>query len=641
MYEATSTDRWWKVKKSEGKVHEALKGDCSSLLTKLQYRSDQNLKYLRLYSNANIQSLQGDGYDQPDPYNDDRLVLNVCQSVVNAVTAKISTNRPRCMPLTEGGDWKLQQQAKDLGKFFDGQMYQSQVYRESRDMFRDAGIYGTGPIKFHNDWRDKDNPQIVGEARMIEDILVDPVDGKYGKPRMLHEVCNWSREVALATWPDKKVGVKAATQWRNDEGYEPGYADPITIAEGWHLPSSPTAGDGRHVIGTDTVTLVDEEWKVERFPMAFFKWLKPSIGCGWYGESLIAQILGVQIEINKILLKVSQHMHLASSFICAERGAKVVKEHLVNTPWTLLEHTGAAPTFQTVASISPEYFMQLDRLYAKAFEIAGITQLFATGLKPKGLDSGKAQREYKDTESERFMDVSQAWEELHYRDIPEILVDCAKEIDESAEGGYSVLAVGEDDTLERIAWEDVNLERDKYILQLHPTSFLPKQPAFKFQAVKEILEVSPELQPYALELLDYPDLKAKTRQITAPTRYIEKVTDRMLYAKADDLEDLYEPPDAFTEPELALTIARGKLQDARIANAPPERLDLLMRYMSEVERMQKQMQEEMMAQAAAAMQPPGMAPGMPPAPGGPAVGGDINVAPEFNMPPPPMPIPGQ
>jgi hypothetical protein len=307
----------------------------------------------------------------------------------------------------------------------------------------------------------------------------------------------------------------------------------------------------------------------------------------------------------------------------------------------LLEFTGDKPTFETVASISPEYFMQLDRLYAKAFEIAGITQLFATGLKPKGLDSGKAQREYKDTESERFMDVSQAWEELHFRDIPEILVDCAKEIDESADGGYSVLAIGEDDALERIAWDDVNLERDKYILQLHPTSFLPKQPAFKFQAVKEILEVSPEVQPYALKLLDYPDLKAVTKRLTAPIDYIEKVTDRMLYGKGDDLDELYEPPDAFTDLAMALEIARGKLLNAKLDKAPPERLELLMRYMTEVEALQAQLQEEMMAQQAAAMAPPvppemAMAAG----PGAPAIGGDINISPEISVPEQ-MPIPGR
>ena len=538
------------------------------------------------------------------------------------------------MPLTEGGNWEQQQKAKQLGKFFDGQFYQSEIYRTSRSIFRDATIWGDGVIKFHNDWRDKSNPQIRAERKLINDILVDPIDGKYGRPRMMHEVVQMSREVAHATWPSKRGFLESAGQWGHEMQIDNQYADPVTIAEAWHLPSSPTAGDGRHVIACNTGTLLDEKWKIERFPMAFFKWLTPQLG--WYGDSLTSQIIGVQIEINKILMKISQHMHLASSFIVTSRGTKIVKEHLVNVPFSLLESTGDLPQFITVQSISPEYFMQLDRLYAKAFEIAGITQLFATGLKPKGLDSGKAQREYKDTESERFMDVSQAWEELHFRDIPEILVDCAQAIDETEGGAYSVLAVSDDDTLERIAWKDVNLEREKYILQLHPTSFLPKQPAFKFQAVKEMLEVSPELQPYAIKLLDYPDLKAVTKQLTAPIDYIEMVTDRMLYGKGDT-EDLYEPPDAFTDPIKALEISRGKLLRAKMDKAPEARLDLLMRYMTECERLQAKIQEEMMKQAGAQAQedmgPP------PPVPGQGQVVGDITVNPEMTMEAP-MPVPG-
>lgn len=635
MYSVESTDRWWKYK---DRVHDALVGDIKSLQNKLSYRSDQNLKYLRLYSNNHIQSLQGGSYDEPDPYDPDRLVLNVVQSVVNAMTAKISTNRPRCLPLTEGGDWQLRQQAKQLGKFFDGQFYQSDVYRHSRTTFRDACIYGTGAMRIYADWRDEDNPCIVTRRRLIDDVMVDPVDGRFGRPRMLHEARDMSREVAIAHWPEHKQRIMQATRWRVDRGpgEQGGYADPITIGEAWHLPSSPTSGDGRHVIATDSCTLVDEPWERERFPYAFYRWLVPSLG--FYGDSLVSQLIGIQVEINKILLKVSQHMHLASSFILANRGSKIVKEHLGNTPFSLLEYTGDAPAFVTVAAISPEYFNQLDRLYAQAFEIAGITQLFATGLKPKGLDSGKAQREYKDTESERFMDVSQAWEELHYKDIPEIMVDVAQEIDEQAEGGYSVLAFGDEkDELERIAWSDVNLERDKYILKLHPTSYLPTQPAFKFQTVKELLEISPEMQPYALQLLDYPDLEAVTKRLTAQTEYIEKITDRMLYGKSEDIQDLFEPPDSFTDLPQAMEISRGKLLRARMEGAPPERLDLLMRYMTEAEKLMERMAAK---QAEMMMPPPPMPEAMPPAPGGRAPVGDVNISPEITVPQP-MPIPGR
>ena len=612
----TSSDRWWSVK---GKPHEALCADIKMLDNKLLGRSEKNLRNLRLYSNSNIESMYGDSYEV-SAYSGlgDRLVLNICQSVVNAITAKISSNRPRCMPLTEGGDWKLRQQAIKLGKFFDGQFYQSQIYRQSRAIFRDACIFGTGAIKFWDDWRDQEDPKIAADRRIIENILVDPLDGRYGAPRMVHEVTDIGREVAMATWPNKRGDLQHATEWRAalHGGMSDTYADPITIAEAWHLPSSKTAGDGRHLIATDACTLLDEPWTVERFPLAFFKWLGSALG--FYGDALIDQLVGIQVEINRILLKISQHMHLASSFVLAPRNTKLVKEHLVNTPWSVLEYSGDVPTFATVASISPEYFIQLDRLYAKAFEIAGITQLFATGLKPAGLDSGVAQREYKDTESERFMDVSQAWEEYHFRDIPEILVDMAKQIDERHEGGYSVMAKSADG-LERIKWADVNLERDQYILQLMPTSYMPKLPAFKLQAAKELLELSPELQAYAIQLLDFPDLQAITRRIAAPTDYIERATDRMLYDEAEDLEEIYDPPDAFTDPAMALKIATGKLQRARMDGCPPERLDLLIRYMSECEALSRQAQEALQAQAMPSpagvppeMQPPGLPAQLPP-----------------------------
>lgn len=622
----TSTDRWWKAKQN---VHEALVGDVKVLKSKLQHRSDKNLESLRLYSNQYVQSLDGDAYDQVSPYDPDRLVINVIQTVINAMTAKISTNRPRAMPITEGGNWSIQQQAKQLGKFIDGHFHGSQVYAMTRRVFRDACIFGTGALKVSPDYRDPKNPKIKVERRIIEDYLVDPIDGKYGKPRMLHEAINMSREVAIATWPKHKSRLLAATQWLSDTASDV-YSDPVTIVEGWHLPSSPTAGDGRRVVACDAGTLDDDAWEIERFPVGFFRWLTPTLG--FYGESLTSQLVGIQVEMNKILLKVQQHMHLASSFVMAERGSKIVKEHLTNTPWTLLEYTGQAPVFATVAAISPEYFMQLDRLYAKAFEIAGITQLFATGLKPAGLDSGVAQREYKDTESERFMDVSQAWEDFHVVDVAERMIDTAKEISESDSGDISVLAMSErGQELERIEWADVDLERDKYVLQVHPTSYLPRLPAFRFQAVKDILEIAPEMQPYAMRLLDYPDLKAAVNRITAPVDYLEQVTDRMLYGKADDMEDLYESPDSFTDVRAALEIARGKLLRAKIDGAPEERRDLVMRYMTECERLAAQAEEAAMQQQMAmqaAMQPPTQ----PPMPESPQAGAGPEMLPPEMLP---------
>jgi len=320
-------------------------------------------------------------------------------------------------------------------------------------------------------------------------------------------------------------------------------------------------------------------------------------------------------------------MDKASSFVLAERGAKIVKSHLVNTPWTLLEYTGQAPTFATVQS-----------------EIAGISQLFASSKVPGNLKSGRAISEAKDTESERFLKTGKDWSRFHI-DIGKKQIMLAKQVDEmlveSGESdGYNVMAKNEDGTLDRIRWQDVSLEDDAYIMQPYPSSYLPKTPAFRIQAALDLAEAVPQLQPYMPHLIeDIPDLKATVKQLTAPRDYIEKVTDRMLYEEAEteeELDALYDPPDTMTDPVQALEISRGKFKRAQIDGAPPERLDLLMRYMTEC---QKMMEPEL---GAGEMQAPpemaGMPPGMPPPgmmpPGGAPSIGDVNINPSINLPPP-------
>jgi hypothetical protein len=345
-------------------------------------------------------------------------------------------------------------------------------------------------------------------------------------------------------------------------------------------------------------------------------------------------------------------MDKASSFVLAERGAKVVKSHLVNTPWTLLEYTGAAPTFATVQAISPEYFQQLDRLYSRAFEIAGISQLFAQSKVPGNLKSGRAISEAKDTESERFMKTGKDWSRFHI-DIGKKQIQLAKQVDKMIrEGkgkdrsdGYTVMAKNEDGTLDRIRWQDVSLEDDCYMMQPYPSSYLPKTPAFRIQAALDLAEAVPQLQsamPHLME--EIPDLKAEIKQITAPRNYINKITDRMLYEEAEteeELEELYEAPDSFvmsvTDPSgmpAALVISRGKLFQARIDGAPPERLDLLMRFMTEVDALMAEPPGTEEMAGAGELQEPGMLPpGVMPGPGMMAPqAGDITVAPEINLP---------
>ncbi len=87
-----------------------------------------------------------------------------------------------------------------------------------------------------------------------------------------------------------------------------------------------------------------------------------------------------------------------------EHGSKVTQAQLNNDLAAIVKFSGTPPTYVPPQIIAPEVYQHLWALYAKAFEISGISQLNATGLKPSGLNSGAAQRAYQDVQSERFLE---------------------------------------------------------------------------------------------------------------------------------------------------------------------------------------------------------------------------------------------
>lgn len=636
---STPREKWWKLPQP----NEQITADLKVLFTQQATRQEENLTNLRLYGNRYITGMSGNAYEQMDPLQTERLTLNVIQSCIDAATSKISTNDTRVQFLTEGGKWKQQQKAMNLTRFLDGQFYLNNTYQESEESFSDALIFDLGAVKHFIDDRDMDHIKVCSERTLPTELWVDQIDAKYGKPRSLYHVKEVGKETLAANpnYKGKAAKISQATL------IEPGFtainsdvtlADPCSVMEAWHLPSYPGGPNGRHVICVSSCVLLEEPWEWEYFPFSFFRWNKRKFG--FYGQGLAEQLRSIQVSINKILRQVERHMDRASSFVLAERGAKIVKSQLVNTPWTLLEYTGQAPVFATVQAISPEYFSQLDRLYSRAFEIAGISQLFAGSKVPGNLKSGRAISEAKDTESERFMKTGKDWGRFQL-DIGKKQIMLAKQVDEmlrdaGEEDGYTVMARNEDDTLDRLKWDDVSLEDDAYIMQPMASSYLPKTPAFRIQAALDLVERYPQLEKFMPKLLEgIPDLKGAVKQLDAPRNYLDKITDRMLYEDAEteeELDALYVPPDSFTDTLLALEISRNKFCLAQLEGAPPERLDLLSRFMTACQKLMEAppgSEEEMQSQAMQQPMPGGMPPGMPM--GAPSIG-DVNINPNINLP---------
>jgi hypothetical protein len=586
----TNSDQFWWQAPAED-VHTKVYSHVRGLKNHQDYRTQQNLKFLRLYGNAPIEDLTVFGYSkvsQSEKGSKNRLSLNIVQSMCDTVGAKIAKNVPKPMFVTSGGDWSIKRKAKKLNKFCEGQFHQTKIYEKGQRIFGDAVIFGTGILKVF-----RKGAEICAERVFPEEIIIDDVESIYGEPRQIHQ-CKWvHRETLKAQFPEYKGYIDQLTSGDGTfHSYRP-ETQMIMITESWHLRSSEEANDGRHTITIENKTLLDEEYKKDYFPFVFLRWSSRPLG--FWGQGIAEQLQGIQLEINKILktIQIAMHLGCVPKYFVQE-GSDIVSAHLNNQIGTKVMYRGSKPEPGQLLTIPAELFQQLEWLYNRAYEIIGVSQLAAQSKKPAGLDSGKALREFNDIETERFVLVGQAYERF-FLEVARQMIDLAREIAADEEhGGYEVRVKGKQ-FFDSVDWKDIDLEEDQYIMQMFPTSGLASTPSGRFAQIQEYLQAGFITVEQGKKLLDLPDLESVMDLDVAALDDIEAMIERMV----DDQE--YEPPEPFQNLELGKSMCQQAYLKYKNDGAPEEVLELLRNWV-----------EDATALVNKAKQPPA-APVMPPA----------------------------
>lgn len=563
--------QWWKS--ADDELAANVFGYVNWLTQDQNYKQVENLKNMRLYGQNDLLTARLYPYAKTDLNNSsiaNRVTLNVIQSMIDTVTSKITKNKPKPTFLTDGGDFKQQRRARRLTQFVEGQFQATDFYAKAAVAFQDSCIFGTGALKIFRDGKD-----IKVERVFIDELMVDDRESLYGHPRQMHQRKWIHKDVLKAMFPDYAGAIEVQSSMQSQPfgtGTTSMYSsEMVSVVESWRLPSKKGGKDGKHAISIENQTLLAEPYKKQYFPFVFWRWgVRP---LGFFGQGLSEQLTGLQIEINKILRTIQISMHLVSvPKIFVESGSKVVTAHLNNQIGGIIKYTGTKPEEGRLGTIPAELFTHLDRLYQRAYEIAGVSQLSANAQKPAGLDSGKAMREYNDLETERFMSVAQRYEAT-FLDASKQLIDLAKEIDED-HSGYSV-QVKDRDFLRTIKWKDVNLEEDTYVMQMFPTSALSQHPAGRLQDVQELITAGFIGKEDAQRLLDFPDLQGYYNLSTAPAEDVMRAIERML-----DTGD-YETPEPFQN----LAYGQEKMQQAllyyKAQGAPEDTLELFRRWIED------------------------------------------------------------
>ena len=568
---------WWETGVDD--CHDELMGVINELNSNHYDRMIANLDYLKVYSQRRYdlqdfrQGVVKTASYALDKRDDMRMRLNVTQSMIDTITSKIGKNRPRPMYLTEGGDYSLRTKAKMMGRMMEGLFLQSKLYDVMPKIFQDSCIFDLGVLKIY-----AENGKIYVERVFANEILWDMDDALYGEPQSLYQVKKVHKSYLLDRFSGFSSEINNLLGGKQEENPD---SELIECVEAWHLPTSAESGDGRHVICIEGVTLLDEEYTRTQFPFLFLKWSDSIVGFG--GISLAEQLYPVQKEINSLCIRIQQSMHLLSvPLVFIQAGSKVAPSHIRNQPGTIIHYNGQPPVVYTPQAVHPEVFNHLDRLYQRAYEISGISELSATGKKPAGLESGAALRIYHDIETERFILIGRRYESA-FMSAAEHYFDLAEEI--VAEQGSFPVQTTYRREMTKVDFEKIRMARDEFILEPFPVSILPSLPAGKLQTVQELINVGViDKKEQITRLLDFPDLNSVSQVYEAAEADVEWRISKIL----DEGE--YVGP----EPYMDLNLAKQRFQlaylEARQKGVEPEKIALLDEFIVQCQTMLNQLQ---------------------------------------------------
>lgn len=606
-----SPQRWWIQEPKD--LYKAVDAVMTTLDNAQTVRRLQNIQFARLYGNydslgfpsANL-SRQAPGTGVTNPVS-----LNIIQSVIDAVAAKIAKDQPKVSFVTTGADdYFLKLRAAKLTKYMIGLFKEAKVYENAEKIFRDACVYGTGFLKLF-----EEDGELKSEWCPVEEFRVDFMDGLKQKPRSIHQIRLVPRDALIIKFPEYQKEIESTQSALQGKIALQSTVDMIKVVESWHLPTTKKSGDGMHCITIDNSTLFHEEYTKNYFPIVAFRWYDQA--AGYFGRSVTEEIRSLQLEINKIMRVIQQSQELvAIPIIFVPNEGQIAEDVLAsNAIARLVPYSGGQPP-QIVApqAVSPELYTYLNSLIQWAFQMVGLSQTSASGMKPSGVNSAVAIREVSDIETGRFAMAAMRWEQF-FVEVARILVDMSRDL--YADNPELAVTVAERKILREIRWKDVDLEDHPFDIQTFPTSQLPDTPAGRIQTITEYVQNNWISKERAMELLNLdPDLESEVNLQTASLRLTEKWLSEMVE------DGTVHHPEPFMNLELAQQVSQGVYNQLLHDNCPEDRLELVRSFIMEVVDM---------------LNPPPP----PPPPGGPEMMGPPGAPPPMGPEaPPPGMIPG-
>ena len=426
--------------------------------------------------------------------------LNVIKSAVDTVASKLAQARVRPFFDAVKGDYQTIKAARAAQIFFD-QFFDSQkIYERAPETARSSMLFDGGHF-----WIDEENKTVQPLAHWelyVNPYEVNAVGFRNVTCGMIRRV-NYPLSAVMMQFPEVGKLDQYKSLARDAVGEFIIYYD---LAEGkkWY------------VCNKDIIFCKAIDYK--RLPVTCVWWSKPVLG--WSTTCLADDLYTIQVTIDDIQQRMDQAIKQSPfNTVFVPVGSDIKATMLSNEAAQIVtynESGGGTPVVATPAPISDMYRQLLDGYIAKAYELAGISQLSAQSKKPGGVVSGVALDTLENVESERFEVIVQDY--IHQ--FVELAELCVEVFPKDAD----VLPV----TMEgaRVKWGDIKAQKDLFRVQFSAGSALSKDPATKIQQIQQLQQLGINLQPILPQLLEIPDLETAYSATTASYDYVQTIIQR-------------------------------------------------------------------------------------------------------------------
>lgn len=544
-----------------------------------QVQQGANLRHLRMYRNPLMMGFDPQAYGLMGSPGAP-LSLNMTRSAIDTVVSKLGKIQIKPEVQTVGGDSRLRERARKLERYIMGIFERERFYEKLPMMLRMACVFGTGLLKFIPDER---SGRVLIENVATPEIIVDVAEGMHREPQNLYQVKWFTKDRAAALWPTDAEGkdterrIFEANDGNPDEEVwwqvlDQDLTDMVMVVEAWHLPSAPGAKDGRHTIALEDITLVDEEWEDPFFPFVEFRWSAAPLG--WHGIGLCEELNGIQTELNRLVRHVQRCFKLLSNpYVFVERSSGVGKGDITDIPGSFIYYSGNRPPQVHVPStVGPEVFAQMDRLWARGYEIAGVGQMSAHAVMPTGELSGRAQLVNQDIQSDRFAHQQRGLEAATVASA-RMAVWGGRMLD------LDVPVYGSEYESLKFS-RDIDLDENTWQVRVMPASLMPDTPAGQLDFIERMADRGFLEDPMrALSQIDSPDAALLFQRATAPMRLIERALDNIIEGKE------FMSPEPGMDLRLGIKLAQEKYAEYRLEGGEEERLSDLRRWIVMAERL--------------------------------------------------------